>query len=184
MGKTTTTYSVSDVRTALDRLTTNTDSRIKSYQTQVLNNYNALYDKVKAENDRIQQTYEKRFNDHSADAQQSKYVDLSQKILKTVYDYAFWIYIALSIVLYFFIWTKSGYSIPIKIILLIVIFGFPYYIYFLENIIYSYSLYMYYVIVSLVYNNGFSNSSIEYAGQSMEEIVAQNAKSPQNKNFF
>ena len=33
-------------------------------------------------------------------------------------------------------------------------------------------------MVSTVYNNGYSNTNIEYAGQAMEEIMAQTAKSP------
>jgi hypothetical protein len=177
MGNDDKTYSFNNVNDALGLLTQNTDAKIKTYQTQTLNNYTTLFNKVKAENDRLENTYNKIKNEHSADAQKSKYVGLSQKILTNVYMYSFSIYILLSIVLCVLIYNKP-LSPMMKTFLIIAILGFPFYIYPLENASYIISIYLYNIIVSTVYNNGYSNTNIEYSAQAANEILAQNAKSP------
>ena len=170
-------YTPRDVNNALNQLTINTDSKIKTFQTQTLNNYTTLYNKVKAENDRLEKTHRKIQNEHSADAQKARYVGLSEQILKTIYTYSFWIYILLSLALCVLIYYKP-FSPLMKLFLFLVILGFPFYIYPLENLTYKLCIYLYNVMVSTVYNNGYSNTNIEYSGQAMEEIMAQTAKSP------
>ena len=132
---------------------------------------------MKTENDRLEDSYNNTKNHHSIDGQQSKYVDLSAKIIKDIYNVSFWIYIILSLVLCGFIY-RTSLSLQIKIGLVFIIFGFPFYIYFLENAVYSFSVYIYYILISVVYSNGYSNTNIEYAGQAMHEMMEQNAKSP------
>jgi len=170
-------YSFDDVKNAMGSLISTTDPQIKTFQTQTLNNYTTLYNTVKAENDRLENTYNKIKNEHSADAQKARYVGLSEQILKTVYTYSFWIYILLSLALCVLIYYKP-LSPMMKTVLFIVIIGFPFYIYPLENLTYSICIYLYNIMVSTVYNNGYSNTNIEYSGQAMEEIMAQTAKSP------
>jgi uncharacterized membrane-anchored protein YitT (DUF2179 family) len=65
-----------------------------------------------------------------------------------------------------------------KLFLFVVIFGFPFYIYPLENLTYIICIYLYNIMVSTVYNNGYSNTNIEYSGEAMQEILAQTVKSP------
>jgi len=168
---------LANVQKAIIELATTTDSQVKTFQTQTLNNYRTLYDKVKAENDRIENTYNKIQNEHSADVQKSKYVNLSEAIIKNVYTYSFWIYMVLAIVLCVFVYNHD-FSNIIKVVLFIVILGFPFYIYFLENLTYTVSIYLYNIIISISYNNGYSNTNIEYAGQATNELMAENAKSP------
>jgi hypothetical protein len=169
--------SIQNVKNALTQLTGNTDQKIKTFQTQTLNTYTMLYNKVKAENDRLENTYSKIKNEHNADAQKSRYVGLSEQILKNIYTYSFWIYMILSLAVCVLIYYKPLSSM-MKGILFITIIGFPFYIYFLENLTYIICIYLYNIMVSTVYNNGYSNTNIEYSGQAMEEIMAQTAKSP------
>jgi hypothetical protein len=170
-------YNYNDVRKALGLLTENTDQKIKTFQLQTLNNYTTLYNKVKTENDRLENTYNKIKNEHSADAQKSKYIGLSQQILTNIYMYSFWIYIVLACVLCVLIYYKPLSPI-MKAVIIIAILGLPFYIYPLENATYIISIYLYNIIVSTVYNNGYSNTNIEYSAQAANEILAQNAKSP------
>jgi hypothetical protein len=171
------TFSYKNVNDALGLLTENTDQKIKTFQLQTLNNYTTLYNKVKAENDRLEKTYNKIKNEHSADAQKSKYIGLSQQILTNIYMYSFWIYIVLACVLCVLIYYKPLSPI-MKAVIIIAILGFPFYIYPLENATYIISIYLYNIMVSTVYNNGYSNTNIEYSAQAANEILAQNAKSP------
>jgi len=153
-----------------------TDDKQKFY-IEVLNIYTTLYNKVKGENELLSSTANKTINDHSVDAQKSKYVELSQEIIKNVYNYSFWIYMVLAVILYVFVYQKS-FSNLIKISLFAIIFGFPFYIYFLENATYIICIYLYNIMLSTVYTNGYSNNNIEYAGEAMEEVMAETAKSP------
>lgn len=171
------TFSYNNVNDALGRLTDNTDQKIKTFQIQTLNNYTTLYNKVKAENDRLENTYNKIKNEHSADAQKSKYVGLSQQILTNIYMYSFWIYIVLACILCVLIYYKPLSPI-MKAGIIIAILGFPFYIYPLENVTYIVCIYLYNIMVSTVYNNGYSNTNIEYSTQAFEEIMAETAKSP------
>jgi ABC-type multidrug transport system fused ATPase/permease subunit len=166
-----------NVKNALSQLTINTDEKIKTYQTQTLNNYTTLHNKIKSENERIEKTFNKIKNEHSADAQKAKYVTLSEQILKSIYTYSFWIYIILSIILFILLFYRP-LSTFTKAMLFIVIFGFPFYIYYLENITYIICIYLYNIMVSTVYNNGYSNTNIEYSVEATNEILAQTAKSP------
>jgi hypothetical protein len=172
-----TVLNVGNVRNALGQLTKNTDDKIRTFQIQTLNNYTTLFNKAKAENDRLENTYNKIENEHSADAQKSRYVGLSEQILKTIYTYSFWIYIFLSLILCVLIYYKPLSPI-MKTFLVIVIFGFPFYIFPLENATYIICIYLYNIMVSTVYNNGYSNTNIEYSAEAANEILAQNAKSP------
>jgi hypothetical protein len=170
-------YTYGQVNSALSNLTNNTDSQIKTFQSQTLNNYTTLYNKVKAENDRLENTHSKIQNEHSADAQKARYVGLSEQILKTIYTYSFWIYILVSLALCVLIYYKP-FSFIMKLFLFTTILGFPFYIYPLENFTYIMCIYLYNVMVSTVYNNGYSNTNIEYSGEAMQEILAQTVKSP------
>jgi hypothetical protein len=163
------TYTDDQVYGMLKPLTLDTDGKIKTYQEQVLKNYTALLDKVTSENVRLNSAYDNIKNNHSADAQHSKYVTLSQQILKTVYTYSFWIYMVLSLVLAVFIYYKP-FSIFMKLFFFAIIFGFPFYIYFIENLIYTICMYLYHIVRSMVYNNGFLNTNIEYTGQKPSEL--------------
>lgn len=168
---------VGNVKSALAQLTVNTDDKIRTFQLQTLNNYTTLFNKVKAENDRLENTYNKIKNEHSADAQKSRYVGLSEQILKTIYTYSFWIYILLAVVLCVLIYYKPLSPI-MKAGIIVAILGFPFYIFPLENATYILCIYLYNIMVSTVYNNGYSNTNIEYSAEAANEILAQNAKSP------
>jgi len=176
-------YTSDNVTNVGNTIANTTDTQLLAFQIQILNNYTTLYDKVKSENDRIQKTYDKIKNEHSADSQKSKYVELSEIILKRVYMYSFVIYMILSLVLCVLIYYKP-FSLTIKIGLVIVILGFPFYIFFLENLIYQITMYLYNLALSTVYTNGYSNTNLEYSGQAMGEVMSQTAKSPPLKTVF
>ena len=176
-------YTSNNVNNVGKQVANITDPQLLAYQIQISNNYTTLYNKVQSENDRIQKTHDKIKNEHSADSQKSKYVELSEIILKKVYMYSFVIYMILSLVLCVLIYYKP-FSFTIKIVLVIIILGFPFYIFFLENVIYKISMYLYNFALSTVYTNGYSNTNIEYSGQAMEEVMAQTAKSPPLKTVF
>jgi hypothetical protein len=156
----------------------NREEKIKIFQTHIINTYTALKQKVTDENNRLKNTYDKYNGEHSADAQKSKYVGLSEQILKNIYFYSFWIYIVLSLVLFVFVYNNQSFSMIIKVLLFVTIFGFPFYIYFLENFTYIICMYLYNIMVSTIYHNGYSNTSIEYGGEMLHEVMSQTAKSP------
>lgn len=176
-------YTKSNVETVGNQVASKTDSQLLSFQIQILNNYTTLYDKVKAENDRIQKTYDKIKNEHSADSQKSKYVELSKIIIKNIYTYSLIIYMILALVLCVLIYYKP-FSLTTKILLFVIILGFPFYIFFLENVIYKISIYLCNIALSTVYTNGYSNTNIEYSGEAMGEIMSQTAKSPPLTTIF
>lgn len=170
-------YTSNNITSVVNQVASVTDSKLLAFQIQILNNYTTLYNKVKTENDRIDKTHDKIKNEHSADSQKSKYVELSEKILKNVYLYSFVIYMVLSLVLCVLIYYKP-FTLTMKIVFIIIILGFPFYTFFLENIIYKISIYFYNLALSTVYTNGYSNTNIEYSGQAMSEIMSLTAKSP------
>lgn len=164
------TYTSGEVYGIITDLKGDRENKIASYQKEVLNTYTTLYNKLKSENERLKATDDKNKNHHSTDGQQSKYVNQSASILSTIYFYMFWIYIALGLVLCVFIYLQP-FSIIMKIVYFIIILGFPFYIYILENLFYNVSIYLYKIIISVAYTNGFSDTNIEYGQQAMHEII-------------
>lgn len=175
-------YTEDNIKNVGNTVANMTDPKLLAFQIQILNNYTTLHNKVKTENDRIDKTYDKIKNEHSADSQKSKYVELSQKILKNIYLYSLVIYMVLSLVLCVLIYYKP-FTLTMKIAFIVIILGFPFYIFFLENITYKISIYLYNLTLSTVYTNGYSNANIEYSGEAMEEIMSLTAKSPALRTF-
>lgn len=133
----------------------------EGYQTQILNNYKQLLDTVSKENDILNSNYSKNWTLNSADGQQSKYITQSSNILASIYSYGFWIFMVLAIILCVIIWTKPD-SIYYKIGLSAVVLTYPFYIYPLEGFLYMLSLYIWNLLLSNVYDNGYNNTSIKY----------------------
>lgn len=133
---------------------TERNARILKFQEQTLNNYNLLYTTVDTENKRISKSFNKMLDAHLADGQKSKYMNQSGDIILKIYGYLFWIYyiciIILTILLYF-----QPFSIYLKVFIVLLMFGFPFYIYHIEEWIYVYSDYIWHILVSQVYSNGF-----------------------------
>ena len=130
------------------------------YQIQILNNYQQLIDTVNKENSIIRSSFDKiTFN--SADGQQSKYIYQSSTILSKIYNYGFWIYLVLAVILCIVIWMKPD-SIYMKVFLVVAILLYPFYIYPLEELSYVVSTYIWDILLSITYDNGYKNTSIEY----------------------
>jgi hypothetical protein len=128
--------------------------KITDFQSQVLVNYNLLLNTVKTENKRISDSYDKVFNERSADGQKSKYMNQSGDMIWKIYGYLFWVYYItitiLSILLYF-----QPFSIYLKILIIIIMYGFPFYIYPAEEWLYVMTDYIWHILLSQVYSNGF-----------------------------
>jgi hypothetical protein len=139
------------------------------YQLQILNNYQQLHDAVEKENNTIYSTYYHDLTFNSANSRQSKYVYQSTTILNTVNTWGFWIYIALAIVLSVLI-IRSEMGIYSKIGYVIAALGYPFYIYPLEEIIYKLSVYIWNLLISVTYDNGYKNTSLEYGIASGEKL--------------
>ena len=164
MGETTT-FSIDMVNKALKQLGANRDTNIEQYQEQVLDTYQILLDKVTMENEMIKKSYP----GISVAGRKSIYLDQSSTIFITINKWLFWIYIALAIILSMMIILKP-FSIYFKISMIAVIIAFPFYIYPLETGLYQLSMYIYSVMLSVVYNNGYGYKQMEYYERGMEEL--------------
>ena len=133
----------------------------EGYQTQILNNYQQLIETVTKENNIIDSTYSQGWKLNSADGQQSRYIYQSSSILENIYNYGFWIYIAVAILLCIVIIRKEM-TYYMKAALCIVILLYPFYIYPLEKFVYIISVYILNVLLSNTYDNGYGNTNIEY----------------------
>lgn len=139
------------------------------YQLQILNNYQQLHDAVEKENNTIYSTYYHDLTFNSANSRQSKYVYESTTILNTINKWGFWIYIALAIVLSVLI-IRTEMGIYSKIALILAIITYPFYIYPLEEITYKLSVYIWNLLISVTYDNGYKNTSLEYGIASGEKL--------------
>ena len=138
------------VKNALKQLGLNRDTSIEQYQEGVLDAYQSLLDKVTMENEMIKKSYP----GISVAGRKSIYLDQSSKIFITINKWLFWIYIVLAIILSIMIILKP-FSIYFKISMIAVIVGFPFYIYPLETGLYELLIYIYSVLLSVTYNNGY-----------------------------
>jgi len=126
-----------------------------SFQKQVLINYTLLYDKVKAENDRITKTYDVMQNANSASGQKSKYVNQSTQILQKIYYVLFWIYLVVAVGLSVVIYMYSKQGLYMKVFLILLVLLFPFYIYPLEIFVFEILRYLYSLVLSVVYVNNY-----------------------------
>jgi hypothetical protein len=138
------------VKNAIKQLGANKDTNIEQYQEQVLDTYQVLLDKVTTENELI----EKSYPGISVSGRKSIYLDQSSTIFKMINKWLFWIYIAFAIILSIMIILKP-FSIYFKISMIAVIIAFPFYIYPLETGLYELLIYIYSVLLSVIYNNGY-----------------------------
>ena len=139
------------------------------YQMQILNNYQQLYDTVQKENNVIYSTYYQDLTFNSANSRQSGYVYQSTGILNTVSLYGFWIYIALAVVLSVIVFRKPM-DIYYRVFLILAIITYPFYIYPLEELTYQITTYIWNMLISVAYNNGYQNTSLEYGIASGEKL--------------
>jgi hypothetical protein len=151
--------SSSEFNTILSKIQNN--QKDIGYQTQILKNYQQLVDSLKKENSAVYSTYYDSITRNSADSQQSKYVFQSSSILNNLYNYGFWIYLLLAVILCVVILRKS-FNMYYKFILVAAILTYPFYIYPLEELSYRVSVYIWNLIISVAYNSGYGNTSIEY----------------------
>lgn len=159
------TFSTELVNIALKQLAADRDTNLGGYQTQVLSTYQALLDKATTENEMIKKSYPGL----SVAGQKSVYVNQSTETLTTINTWLFWIYIVIGAILSIVVVIKP-FSIPFKVAMVIIIIGFPFYIYPAEELIYAISMYIYSILLSVVYNNGFGNTKFEYYALGMEEL--------------
>jgi hypothetical protein len=152
-------YTANDVYSLLSQIQNNQNDG--GYQTQILNNYQQLLDTVSKENNILDSTYNKKWTFNSLAGQQSKYMYQSSTILSKIYTYGFWIYLILAVILCVVVSIKPN-SIFIKVILVLIIILYPFYIYPLEEFCYMISVYIWSLLLSNTYDNGYNNTSIEY----------------------
>jgi hypothetical protein len=153
------------INNALVALAANRDGNLGVYQNQVLNTYQSLLDKVTTENDMIQKSYP----GISIAGQKSIYINQSTSTLSTINRWLFWIYIVVAIALCVLVIMKP-YSIPFKVGIVVFILAFPFYVYPAEKLLYEISMYIYSILLSVVYNNGYGNKIPEYYVSGMENL--------------
>lgn len=150
------------IENALIALAKDRDGNLGVYQNQLLTTYQNLLDKVTSENNMIKKSYPGL----SIYGQKSIYINQSTNTLTTINTWLFWIYILFAIILSI-IFILKPYSIPFKIGIVIIICGFPFYIYPVETFVYKLMMYIYSILLSVVYNNGYANTIPEYYGSTM-----------------
>lgn len=153
------------INNALVSLAADRDTNLATYQSQVLNTYQTLLDKLTVENNIIKKSYPGT----SISGQKSIYINQSSDTLSSINKWLFWIYILLAITLCVLIIMKP-YSIPFKIFIVLVIILFPFYIHPVETYTYQISMYIYSILLSVVYNNGYGNTKLEYYGTGFENL--------------
>lgn len=154
-----TSYTSNQVYSLLTQIQNNQHD--EGYQSQIQNNYQQLIETVTKENNVIDSTYSQGWKLNSADGQQSRYIYQSSTILENIYNYGFWIYIAVAIILCIIIIRKEM-SYYMKAVLCVIILLYPFYIYPLEKFLYIISIYIGNVLLSNTYDNGYGNTNIEY----------------------
>jgi len=174
------TYKSADVLNGIKNASMQTQHD-EGYQQQIQNNYTQLFNTVNKQNDIIHSTYYDYVNLNSADAQQSKYVYQSSSILASIYTYGFYIYMVVAAILCGVIVMKP-LTIFYKIVLVIVILTYPYYIYPLEEWCYILSTYIWGLLTSSVYSNGYSNTSLEYGMEGGGNISNSHANNGETNN--
>lgn len=122
------------------------------------------------ENKKLVNTNDQDKNERSADGQQVKYVNQSSKILADAYKYVFYGYMALALISCVVIFLKSGMSLLKQIFLDLAILLFPFYIYPLQNMIYIAFIYLYKLITSNIYSNGFASTQMEYGAADLRKV--------------
>ena len=150
------------IENALIALAKDRDGNLGVYQNQLLSTYQNLLDKVTSENNMIKKSYPGL----SIYGQKSIYINQSTYTLTTINTWLFWIYLAFAVILSIIIILKP-YSIPFKVAMVIIICTFPFYIYPVETFIYKMVMYIYSILLSIVYNNGYANTTPEYYGSTM-----------------
>ena len=152
-------YSSADVSLLLSQIKENQHDT--GYQIQLLNNFQQLSDAVKKQNDIIYSTYYDKIIFNSADGQKSKYIHQSSIILKNIFDYGFWIYIFFAIILCVVVYRQE-LQMVYKVLLIIAILTYPFYIYPLEELSYVISTYIWNLLISVAYNTGYGNMNLEH----------------------
>ena len=153
------------IQNALKALAADRDNNLGGYQNQVLDTYQVLLDKVTTENKMIENSYPGL----SVAGQKSAYVQDSMNTLSDINVWLFWIYIVIAAALSILIILKP-YEIWVKVIAIAIAIGFPFYIYPAEKLTYNLSMYIYSVLLSVTYNNGFGNTTPEYYHTGMENL--------------
>lgn len=180
-------YTPNQVYSLLNQIQNNQND--EGYQMQIKNNYQQLIESVTKENQIIDSTYSQGWKLNSADGQQSRYIYQSSTILENVYNYGFWIYIAIAIILCIII-VRKEMSYYMKAVLCVVILLYPFYIYPLEKFVYIISVYILNILLSNTYDNGYGNTNIEYGlsgsvnnfGPSTESVASQPTASQTQSN--
>ena len=130
------------------------NKNVTNLQNQTLINYQVMLQTVRSENKRLINANDKIINEHSADGQKSKYMKQSGDIIWTIYKYSFWVYMVCITILAVLIYLQP-YSIYFKIVLILLMYGFPFYIYPTELYLYKLFEFLWSILLSQIYSNGF-----------------------------
>lgn len=105
------------------------------------------------------QKLQKNLNDifPATNFQKSNYQSQTTHMMLSVYKYLFWIYISLSIILIGCIFMYTTASKYIKVLISILVIGFPFYIYKTEQYIYAGLSFIYSLFTSTIYSNIYLN---------------------------
>jgi hypothetical protein len=119
--------------------------------------YEGLYNSIVAENNTLEQLYNNR---NSAEPQKINYINVSADYLKSVNKIMFWIYISLCCVFSWFIYN-SDFNEYIKMTIILFAFGFPWYIYPLQQGLYIFYMFIIKIISSSVYDDGYNTDTTD-----------------------
>lgn len=128
------------------------------YQTaygQLISSYGDLVKKVLDQNDKIDRQIIEYEQLHSSDYQKSIYENESTYNLTIVYNYLFYIYYIVLLILFIYGAFKGIYSFnnPLQILFLIFLIIFPYVIYPIEELVYALFKYIWSFFTESVYSN-------------------------------
>ena len=129
------------------------------YQTaygQLISSYGDLVKKVMDQNDKIDEQISEYENIHSTDYQKSVYESGSTEYLHTIYVYLFYIYYAIVLIVVLFGLYKGAFSFaaPFTLLVTLCLIIFPFVIYYIEQQIYSFLLYIWSLLTDNVYLAG------------------------------
>ena len=117
--------------------------------------YEGLYNSIVDENNTLEQLYNNR---NSAEPQKINYINVSADYLKSANKIMFWIYISLCCVFSWFIYN-SDFNEYIKMTIILFAFGFPWYIYPLQQGLYIFYMFIVKIISSSVYDDGYNTDT-------------------------
>lgn len=126
---------------------------------QLLASYSDLLKKVQDQNAKLDEQIKRKSQDHSTDYKKAFYENESAEYLRTIYTYLLYIYIFFAVIVIMLMIFTGQIIQPRMLILAILLILFPYFIYPLENILYTTFMWIYSLIMDKVFKNPYLSTT-------------------------